>query len=151
MKEQVEWEKTGYVGLARRMTGHFRTIAPTLRHEFRACEEPASVTWKTKIPNEYGEAITHSGRFSDVEGEDTLVVVLHGLGGSVTRGYCLEAAIASNRQGLPTLRLALRGADGLGRDFHHAGFIEDLGPLLKKAPFDRLRRSHWSVFHWGGM
>ena len=150
MKEKGRLEMSAQPGWKGRMIGHFRTIAPTVRHEIGALQEPASVTWRTKIPNEFGEEITHSGRFCDVAGEDTLVVILHGLGGSVSRGYCLELARASYQKGMPTLRISLRGADGLGRDFHHAGFTDDLGPLLRKPEWDRFKKIAFVGFSLGG-
>lgn len=135
---------------AHRLIGHIQTIAPTLRHGLLRFEGPSSSLWTTTVPNEFGDEILHSGQFCDVVGSRALVVILHGLGGNVDRGYCLQAAGAAHRAGLPSLRLSLRGSDGRGRDFHHAGFTDDLGPLLAKGEWKRFEKIAVVGFSLGG-
>ena len=133
-----------------RMMGHFRTIAPTVRETLVSRPCPSAERWQDQIPNEVGEPIMRSGLFTDVAGRDEVVVVLHGLGGTVDRGYCVAAARAAEKAGLPCFRLALRGADGVGRDLHHAGFTADLGPILSRPPLDRFDKIALVGYSLGG-
>lgn len=67
--------------------------------------------------------------------------MVHGLGGSYDRAYCVQAAWAAQRAGLPCLRIGLRGADRSGDDFYHAGLIADLDAALNSpelAGYERL-------------
>ena len=69
------------------------------------------------------------------------VVVVHGLGGSIDRHYCIGAALAAQRAGFSCLRFGLRGADRQGEDFYHAGLIADLEAAIASpalAAFERL-------------
>lgn len=136
--------------LRERLGGHLRTIAPTLRHGLLPRKAPRSSFWRTQVPDGRGGLVTLSGMFADVAGVKDLVVVVHGLGGSVDRGYCVEAARAAHQAGLPCLRLAMRGADGLGEDIHHAGLSADLGEVLKQPFFERFERIALLGYSMGG-
>lgn len=124
-------------GPVRRMMGHLWTVGPSVWGSLNGAEEPPGRRWQVEVENDRGEPILRSGRLSEVEGARTLVVILHGMGGTVDRGYCVRAANEAYGLGMSTLRLALRGADGVGMDLHHAGFVADLGPILSH--FDRRR------------
>lgn len=120
-----------------RLAGHFWTVGPSLFYGAMPVGPSRGQPWSTTVVNDRGEDVVHTGRFCPGRGDDSssLVVILHGLGGTVERGYCRLAAAASERAGLPSLRLALRGADGVGRDLHHAGFVDDLKQILSKSAF----------------
>lgn len=141
---------TGRGGLVQRVMGHWWTVAPAMRHKVIPDDGPDAVPWRAELPNEDGEPIVRSGAFADVEGKRQLVVILHGLGGQIDGGYCVKAARAARRANLPTLRLALRGADGRGADLHHAGFVRDLGPLLATPPWDRFEKIGLVGYSLGG-
>ncbi len=117
------------MGAADALLGHFWTIAPSLLHRMRPREAPPSRAWSTVIAADAasaGRPVTLSGALCEYEGADSLVVVVHGLGGALESPYCLRAAGVLRAQGFSTLRLALRGADRLGEDFYHAGLVADL-------------------------
>lgn len=137
-------------GVIRRALGHFHTIGPVVHQKLVHCPTPAAKRWQTCVANDRGEPILRTGLFRDVEGESRLVVVLHGMGGAVDRSYCEEAARAAERAGLPCFRLSLRGADGMGTDLHHAGFTDDLGPILNTPPFDRFEEIALVGYSLGG-
>ncbi len=135
--------------LLERWRGHWQTVGPGLVDDF---QEPAleATPWCASVTNERGELIEHSGAYHQGERRDLLVVILHGLGGHVDRGYCLNAAVAADRQGLSTLRLALRGSDGRGADFHHAGLTSDLARVLQAPPLDAYERIALVGYSLGG-
>ncbi len=133
-----------------RVVGHLRTIGPAVTQKLIPQRCPPAKSWRKRIPNERGEAIIHSGLFADVPDSRKLVILLHGMGGTVDRGYCVEAAVAARRVNLPCLRLALRGADGLGRDMHHAGFTDDLQSILELREFDRFEKVALVGYSLGG-
>ena len=81
-----------------------------------------------------------AGRFS-ARDSDSVLVVLHGLGGSCDSLYIRAAANAALERGLSVLRLNLRGADRQCPDFYHAGLTVDLRSALASpalAPFDHV-------------
>ncbi len=70
------------------------------------------------------------GRLHHHPGSRTLLLVVHGLGGSSRSPYTFEAAAIAQRYGFSSLRLDLRGADLRGEDFFHAGLAQDLQRAL---------------------
>ncbi len=81
-----------------------------------------------------------TGRFADVPASDTLVMIVHGLGGSAQSHYVMAAARECHARGLASLRLNLRGADRSGLDFYHAGLHEDLRHVCGAKRLARFRR-----------
>ena len=146
----MEAKGIGSAGWRERLQGHLITLGGTVRHGLRPTAL-ADQPWSMEVPNEFGEPIHHSGRFlAGGRGEDTLVVILHGLGGDVERGYCREAALAAEQAGFSSLRLALRGADGRGEDFYHAGFTDSLAALLGAARWEQVKQIAVIGFSLGG-
>jgi predicted alpha/beta-fold hydrolase len=93
-----------------------------------------------------------TGRLSDsVPGSNrTLVLMVHGLGGSAERGYMRRAAWAAHAENVATLRLNLRGADLAGDDIHHAGLVEDLVAALASPDLRGFERIVLLGFSLGG-
>ena len=110
--------------------GHFWTLAPFLRHNLLPRRVPAWQHWETSLEDSVVGALNLSGRLSGQSGSDTIVVIIHGLGGSVTSYYARNAAICASRAGIDSLRLNLRGADRSGDDYYHAGLTDDLEAAL---------------------
>ncbi len=135
--------------LCSRWQGHLQTVGPGLIGDLREDRLPAE-EWTATIPNEYDEPIVHTGAYIKGRSDQVLVVILHGLGGHIDRGYCLSAAMAAKRQGLSSLRLALRGADGQGADIHHAGLTSDLETVLKQSPLQEYDRIALMGYSLGG-
>lgn len=82
-------------------------------------------------------AVEIQGRYRPKEGSDTLVVVVHGLGGHAHSAYMIDASRAVEAAGHSCLRLGLRGAAGSGEDFYHAGLTDDLLAALDHPDFAR--------------
>ena len=111
--------------------GHFWTLGPFLRHNLLPPEVPEWQRWETSVRDGVVGALDLSGRLSQDGQADTIVVIVHGLGGSATSYYARQAAQAAARVGIDSLRLNLRGADRGGADYYHAGLTDDLDAALK--------------------
>lgn len=135
-----------------RLAGHGWTVVPALRHDITGGRSaPEAVRWETTIedPTRAG-AVTLSGLYRAEPGARALVVVLHGLGGNVTRSYCVTAAQAVAAEGLSCLRLSMRGADDVGNDIHHAGLISDVGAVLRDPAFAHYEDIYLLGYSLGG-
>jgi predicted alpha/beta-fold hydrolase len=81
---------------------------------------------------------------------DDLLIVLHGLGGVVENYYLVAAARAADQAQLSCLRLHMRGADGGGDDFYHAGLTDDLHAALGSPALSRYRHVYVLGYSLGG-
>ena len=84
------------------------------------------------------------------EGSGELVVLVHGLGGTIGSHYMLRGARAAEAAGISCLRLNLRGADCSGDDFYHAGLTADLHAALASPDLRRYRRIYLLGYSLGG-
>jgi predicted alpha/beta-fold hydrolase len=91
-----------------------------------------------------------SARLSDPGNADTLLVLVHGLGGSSQSPYLAPATTLAYAAGAAVLRLNLRGADLRGEDFYHAGLSADLHASLQAPELERYRRIALLGFSLGG-
>jgi predicted alpha/beta-fold hydrolase len=97
-----------------------------------------------------GRAVGLSGLVSVGDGDDTALVVVHGLGGDARSHYCVRAARAAARRGWTCLRLNLRGADGSGEDLYHAGLASDVSAALASPELAGHRRRFVLGYSLGG-
>ncbi len=109
---------------------HFWTVAPDLRARIHPLAPPPSVPWAGTVADPGLGPVRLSGFLSPVPGADTVVVILHGLGGSPDRPYAVRGARAAVRRGWAALRLAQRGADRSGEDLHHGGLVADVAAAV---------------------
>ncbi len=125
---------------------HVRTVWPVVRGFARFPRKGAngrspSVPWSVEIADPVVGSVRLSGRLRAIPGSSTLLVLVHGLGGSTESTSMLHAARVADDLGLSTLRLNLRGADGRGEDIYHAGLSSDLARVLvspRLADFDQI-------------
>jgi predicted alpha/beta-fold hydrolase len=108
------------------LEGHLWTIGSRARDGLFPPHAPPSRPWSRTFCDADAGDVTLTGLLSDAPGADRLVVIVHGLGGSCTSHYAVRAAWEARRAGAASLRLNLRGADGGGNDFYHAGLTADL-------------------------
>ena len=106
--------------------GHFWTLAPFLRDSLAPPEAPPHTPWRTTCDDPDLGSIPITGVWSASKASRTLLVVVHGLGGSASSYYAIRAARAAQRARIDHLRLNLRGADRGGADYYHAGLVDDL-------------------------
>ncbi len=108
------------------LSGHFWSLAPTIRHEVLPLRDPGGEPWEARSRDpRFGDARIR-GRLKPGRGNLPALVVVHGLGGCWDRFYTVRAAQAAERRGMTCLRMALRGADHEGEDLYHAGMTADL-------------------------
>jgi hypothetical protein len=130
--------------------GHYWTIAPWLSHVLRPEREPASTPFSASIEDPVFGALTLHGKLQERPGETSLLVIVHGLGGTNESHYVIHAAAAATRAGVPHLRLNLRGAGGAGLDFYHAGLFADLHAAVSSPALARYERIYVLGYSLGG-
>jgi hypothetical protein len=111
------------------IAGHLRTVLPRLGDALRTPPTPRAEPWSA-IADGPGRPVLLSGWLRRVPDTDTLVVIVHGLGGSAETPYARRAAATAETLGASSLRLNLRGSDHRGEDFYHAGLTADLHTAL---------------------
>lgn len=113
--------------------GHAWTIGADLLARMHPTPPPPDGPWTIDIPDARLGSVRMHGRLSRLS-PDTLVVVVHGLGGNSDSPCVHRAAIAAHRRGWSCLRIDLRGADGRGEDLYHAGFSSDVAAAIAACP-----------------
>jgi predicted alpha/beta-fold hydrolase len=124
------------------------TVLPTLRHRIAPIPTPAAREWSTIAATDAGP-VTIRGLYVPRE-SSTLVIVIHGLGGNPESGYLAPIVNAAEDYGWSTLRIALRGSEGIGGDFYHAGLTEDVKIALAAPEFEAYERVFVVGFSLGG-
>ncbi|HEV8241907.1 MAG TPA: alpha/beta fold hydrolase [Thermoanaerobaculia bacterium] len=97
--------------------------------------------WRGTVVDPERGTVALGGWFWPGEDCRTVVVLVHGLGGSTASPYLTATAAACQAAGLATLRLGLRGCDGGAGDFYHAGLTADVAAALASpelAPYTRV-------------
>ena len=122
------------------LNGHYWTIAPRLRHAFRPSPAPPAKPWRTRVPDPDFGSVQITGLLREKPESDSVLIVIHGLGGSCESNYALRAARAAEAAGLSCLRLNLRGADRSGEDLYHAGLTDDLRAAIRSPQIRKYRR-----------
>lgn len=136
--------------MRRSILGHFWTVGPHFAHAVRPTVLPRDEPWDATLVDSQVGAVRLTGWLRARPTSDTLVVVIHGLGGNVESRYVVRAAKAVDEAGLGYLRLNLRGADRSGEDLYHAGLTDDLRVALASPSLARFTRIHVLGFSMGG-
>jgi predicted alpha/beta-fold hydrolase len=113
--------------------GHIATLAPFVRHAIAPAKAP-SQPWRATLRDPDVGSVQLTGLFREYPGARSLLLVVHGLGGSAASHYAIPAALAAHSAKMASLRLNLRGADLNGTDFYHAGLTADLHAALAALP-----------------
>jgi predicted alpha/beta-fold hydrolase len=134
------------------LSAHAWTIAPSIWSDLRPRAAPASEAWSTTLEDPAAGTVTLRGALQRTEGPGarTCVIVVHGLGGSIERPYCILAALAAERAGINCLRLGLRGADRAGQDFYHGGLTRDIEAAVASAGLAEFERIFVLGYSLGG-
>jgi uncharacterized protein len=125
------------------LSAHAWTIGPNLLARIAPRPAPPSSAWSTTLEDPQRGPIKLRGALqlgAPGPHEDTCLVVVHGLGGTYDRTYCVQAAWAAQRGGIACLRFCLRGADRSGEDFYHAGLTADLQAAISSPELARYQR-----------
>lgn len=134
----------------RRLRGHAWTIGPTLRHRVKPFQAPPAEPWSTTLNDPVMGEIKLTGLFRDQPQSDTLVLILHGLGGTATSAYCFNGARAVEQAGFACLRMYMRGADRSGEDVYHVGLTADLRAALSSDVVARFKHVFLLGYSLGG-
>ena len=136
--------------LSSRAQGHLWTVGPKLRNTLFRQQPPPSVAWHREVDRWRGDPVHVTGRLRSRPDTDTLVIVVHGLGGCQDSDYCVDAANRIDEAGYASLRLALRGADRSGEDLYHGGLWGDVAAAVTDRDFDSFERIFVIGFSLGG-
>ena len=118
--------------------GHAWTLWPHLRGRVAPYSAPPAQLWRGWVGADQSR-VQLSGLWRE-QPCTVAVIVVHGLGGGYDRPYCARAARAIESHGWSCMRLALRGADGSGEDFYHAGLVEDLDAVIRSPALQAYER-----------
>ena len=107
-------------------------MAPLARHRLLPRRLPAWEPWSASVADPQLGAVPLTGAFHPPRrASDTVVVVVHGVGGDIDSHYVQLAALAATSAGLGCLRLNMRGADLSGADLYHAGLTDDIDAAIR--------------------
>jgi predicted alpha/beta-fold hydrolase len=131
-------------------SAHAWTIVPNFVQPLLHREAPVAEPWSTTLDDPHIGTLTLHGALRRRAGSDACLVVVHGLGGSIDRHYCITAARAAERAGISCLRIALRGADRNERDFYHAGLYADIQAAIASSALTEFRKLYVLGYSLGG-
>lgn len=136
------------------LLGHVYTVGPTVAGWIPR-KDPAT-DWIGHVEDpEVGEITLrgkvhfHSNPLSDPT-VSTLLILIHGLGGSSDSTYMRDAARDGFQMGYDVLRLSLRGADASGQDLYNAGLTADLHAAIASPQFSAYQNIVVMGFSLGG-
>lgn len=132
------------------VAGHLWTVAPALLSLVKTPAQPQARPFRTVFVDPDVGPVHLTGLLSEVEGSQTIVLIVHGLSGNAMSPYCASAANAAAEAGFSSLRLSLRGADYSGEDILHGGITQDLWAALAAPEIARYRRVFLLGYSVGG-
>lgn len=132
------------------LAGHWFTIAPLARHLLTPRTLTESRAFVLSLDDARLGSVRLTGRLHLPEAATSLVIVVHGLGGSADSHYVAHAVSAVLDAGLACLRINLRGADRSGEDFYHAGLSADLAALIASPELAAFERIYVLGYSLGG-
>jgi len=122
-------------------SGKFWTVAPAAASYFRPPSAPPHEPFRLAVEDPTVGRLVLSGALHAPPAARTLLVALHGLGGSAESSYMRQFATAAVGAGYACLRLNHRGAERAAQDYYHAGLTVDVESVLaaeELARFDHL-------------
>ncbi len=132
------------------LTGHYLTLREHVRQRIHPQPLPASRRLRVRLDDARLGSVFIGGSLIHHPAERGLLLLVHGLGGSSGSVYLRTAAAVAHRLGMSSLRVDLRGADGQGEDFYHAGLHSDLERLLESPELQQFRRIFLLGYSLGG-
>jgi hypothetical protein len=130
--------------------GHLWTLTPFLLRPLSPPRPPPAQHFAVPVHDPVRGPIRLTGRLRARPTDTSLVIAVHGLGGSAASPYLLAAAQAAEEAGMASLRLNLRGADRRGDDFFHAGLTLDLHAVLASPALATFERVYLIGYSLGG-
>lgn len=139
-----------FTACAKSIAGHLWTAMPPLAEALRPARSVSGTPLQTRLNDPVVGPIDIRAALDDVPTSESLVVIVHGIGGTADSHYCVSAARAAVAAGCSAIRISLRGADGNGDDIYHAGLTADLETLLACPRLRRYRRVFLLGYSLGG-
>ncbi|MEO6596325.1 MAG: alpha/beta fold hydrolase [Planctomycetota bacterium] len=136
--------------LGERLRGHLWTVLPTARDLVLRPRLPSQQDFEVPVVDDHYGPTALSCSLAVPEGADSVVVLVHGLGGSRRSGYVQRAAQQLHRCGFATLALDLRGADLRGGGFYHVALTADLEAVCRSTLLQPFQRIYVLGFSMGG-
>lgn len=113
------------------VSGHLWTLAPAVQARLRPAPVPEGERFEVAFQDPGVGEVKVTGVLRRAPGDAPLIVIIHGLGGSVGSPYVVRLAKLATDHGASTLLLNLRGADRRGDDIYHAGLVTDITWALR--------------------
>lgn len=132
------------------LSGHAWTLGSKIGSILAHPEAPESTDWRRRVDTLHGTEVRVTGKYRRRPDADTLVVLVHGLGGCADSDYLVHAAHQIEALGWSSLRLSMRGADRQGDDIYHAGLVDDLRRVVDAPTFDGYDRVYVLGYSLGG-
>ena len=131
------------------LKGHLWTLVPHVARRISARGLPDPESFSVPFQNHDGHLLTVEGLLDQGENQDSLFVIIHGIGSNPSVAYVEDAARVLRKKG-SVLRLALRGSLGRQPDFYHGGLTDDLHTALASARLSQFRHIYLVGFSLGG-
>lgn len=122
------------------VSGHFWTLAPAVQARFRPAQLPKGEPFEVAFTDADVGQVRVTGILRRLSTEAPLLVIVHGLGGSIASPYMTRLSRLAEAAGASSLLLNLRGADRSGDDIYHAGLISDLSHALASPMLAEVQR-----------
>lgn len=122
------WTLRPFIG--RELLTQLRLAPPAIAGTPARGAAPAAQRWSGQVDDPRLGPLRLTGLLQVPSAASTLLLAVHGLGGSADSPYLEGAAVAAAAAGWACLRLNMRGADGSGEDFYHAALTADLHAAL---------------------
>jgi predicted alpha/beta-fold hydrolase len=127
-----------------------RTFGRLLRNLLWPPPELPAERWLGSLQDPQTGRVVVSGQLTRTGEANTLVILVHGLGGTASSPYLVRAARIAWELGLDTLRLNLRGADAAAGDFYHGGLTAELHAVVSDPAFEGYERIAVLGYSMGG-
>ncbi len=145
----VAKEKNALLRRSMLLEGHLATLMPFIWRRFFPPRRLDTAPWSTTLTDRDIGTVKLTGLYRGAEGNELLIVV-HGLGGSVRSGYMGLSLLAAEQAGVSCLLLNVRGADQSGEDIPHAGLIADLEAAIACPTFAGYEKIYVLGYSLGG-
>lgn len=131
------------------LRGHYWTLRPFIEARLNPPQPPVSRLYRGEVESGGGR-LPMTGRLSGDRDAKTLLILVHGLGGSAISTYMQLAAASIDRDDLLCLRLNMRGADRSGVGIYHAGLYDEILAAISDPAFSKVERVFVFGYSMGG-
>ena len=142
--------ESAFARAARSLRGHMWTVTPFLQDTFRAPLRTLGRPFRATLQDPLMGTVRLTGTLDEPADAKSLLLIVHGYGGSANSSQCIAMARAAHKAGVASLRLSLRGADLSGDDIYHGGLTADLEAALASPELRGYQRVMVAGYSVGG-